>query len=640
MNRRSPRFAIGALLALACLPVHAGSLWLVDDATDPPNGIAANCAAGHANTCTLRDAIAAAGDGDRIAFAHDMTILLAGTLELDADLTIDADAFAVTVDGGRAGSVFHVGADATVRLARLSIRNGSSTTGGGIHNEGALTLSHCVVSDNLAIGTPGSTGSNGLPGGAGTVSVPAGVGGQGGDGGSGGDARGGGIYNAIGATLTLLRTTLSNNQALGGAGGNGGAGGGGGRGWSTNNGRPGGNGGNGGEGGAGGAGRGGGLCNAGTLTSIDGVYSNNTVSGGAGGNGGNGGNGGIGGQGGDGSGTSQGGGGGRGGSGANGGYGGTAAGGGLHDAGASTLSGNTLSGNDIIGGVGGNAGVGGNGGNGGYSINLPGSGGAGGDGRNGGAGGLALGGGVHASGASSSVNVTLSANDAKGGAGGGGGRGGSGGSGGDGNVTSVGGNGGNGGNGGRGEAGDGSAIFSLSQMSSITHGTLSGNHGGSGNGGFGGGGGSGGPGGRPGNSGLAGNSGDAAPNDLRGASTSGGSLVLTNTIVTDGCRGTSDGSGNLDSGTSCGFGPDSSNVGNLALGPLQDNGGPTQTMLPGPGSAAINGITCAYAPPTDQRGMLRPDPASRGLNFACDIGAVEANSIFDVIFANGFDGRP
>lgn len=78
-------------------------------------------------------------------------------------------------------------------------------------------------------------------------------------------------------------------------------------------------------------------------------------------------------------------------------------------------------------------------------------------------------------------------------------------------------------------------------------------------------------------------------------------------------------------------------VGDPLLGALANNGGPTQTQLPDAGSAAINASACANAPPIDQRGMIRPDPASRSLATACDIGAVEANSIPDVIFANGFE---
>jgi len=67
-----------------------------------------------------------------------------------------------------------------------------------------------------------------------------------------------------------------------------------------------------------------------------------------------------------------------------------------------------------------------------------------------------------------------------------------------------------------------------------------------------------------------------------------------------------------------------------ALGPLQDNGGTTPTMLPGAGSAAIDAIApqdCTQA--FDQRGFARPQGAG------CDIGAVEV--VVDLIFADGFD---
>ncbi len=62
--------------------------------------------------------------------------------------------------------------------------------------------------------------------------------------------------------------------------------------------------------------------------------------------------------------------------------------------------------------------------------------------------------------------------------------------------------------------------------------------------------------------------------------------------------------------------------GNPLLGPLQINGGPTQTMEPGPASAALdagNDATCAAAPVNnlDQRGVARPQGKH------CDIGAVE-----------------
>lgn len=69
---------------------------------------------------------------------------------------------------------------------------------------------------------------------------------------------------------------------------------------------------------------------------------------------------------------------------------------------------------------------------------------------------------------------------------------------------------------------------------------------------------------------------------------------------------------------------------NAALGPLQDNGGPTPTMQPDPGSAALDAIApqdCMQ--PIDQRGVARPWGAG------CDIGAVEV--VPDRIFFDGFD---
>jgi len=65
------------------------------------------------------------------------------------------------------------------------------------------------------------------------------------------------------------------------------------------------------------------------------------------------------------------------------------------------------------------------------------------------------------------------------------------------------------------------------------------------------------------------------------------------------------------------------------LGPLQDNGGPTETLALSIGSAAIdNGSTTAT---TDQRGYPRPEGA------APDIGAYESDYVVDLVFGDGFD---
>jgi hypothetical protein len=62
------------------------------------------------------------------------------------------------------------------------------------------------------------------------------------------------------------------------------------------------------------------------------------------------------------------------------------------------------------------------------------------------------------------------------------------------------------------------------------------------------------------------------------------------------------------------------------LGPLQNNGGPTMTMLPQAGSAAINAGDPNFSPPpsTDQRGYPR-------VNGRLDIGAVEVGPLSGAI---------
>lgn len=73
---------------------------------------------------------------------------------------------------------------------------------------------------------------------------------------------------------------------------------------------------------------------------------------------------------------------------------------------------------------------------------------------------------------------------------------------------------------------------------------------------------------------------------------------------------------------------------------LADNGGPTMTHLPAPGSVAIDaGSNDCELNVRDQRGYIRPWDGDGDNNDVCDIGAVEANSvaIADLIFKDGFD---
>ena len=105
----------------------------------------------------------------------------------------------------------------------------------------------------------------------------------------------------------------------------------------------------------------------------------------------------------------------------------------------------------------------------------------------------------------------------------------------------------------------------------------------------------------------------------------GGAVRLGRTLLAGNdegnCGGSIDSDGyNLADDTYCGleFPTDAQSVDPL-LGPLADNGGPTQTHSLGEGSPAIDAVPEGGCPATDQRGVLRPQGA------ACDIGAVEVN---------------
>jgi len=105
----------------------------------------------------------------------------------------------------------------------------------------------------------------------------------------------------------------------------------------------------------------------------------------------------------------------------------------------------------------------------------------------------------------------------------------------------------------------------------------------------------------------------------------GDTATLTNTVIDGDCWGdiTSNGYNIESPGNTCGFDEakgDQFNVTeeDLKLGPLQDNGGPTETHALGVGSVAINHIPvldCRVE--TDQRGAPRP------VELGCDVGAFE-----------------
>lgn len=177
---------------------------------------------------------------------------------------------------------------------------------------------------------------------------------------------------------------------------------------------------------------------------------------------------------------------------------------------------------------------------------------------------------------------------------------------------------------------NGGAI-SFGHMLTVTNSTISGNTGG-------------GPGLNGGGGGISGGSGSTAliksstitgNQAFNGADSGGGidspGVTLENSIVSDNrayeadlsaaysdnCAAAATSQGhNLSDDTTCGLtnGTDHQGIA-VPLGPLADNGGPTQTQAPARGTIAVDaGAGC---PATDQRGVLRPRGA------ACDIGAYE-----------------
>jgi hypothetical protein len=141
---------------------------------------------------SLRAALADAQSDDTIDFAPylaGLTIqLTSGELVIDKSLDIEGlGADQLAISGSDTFRVFDVtGATDTVTIAGLTIAHGLATQGAGInHLGGTLTVAGCTLTENEALADVGT------------------------------DGKGGGLFNAAGASVTVTASTLNGNRVVG-----------------------------------------------------------------------------------------------------------------------------------------------------------------------------------------------------------------------------------------------------------------------------------------------------------------------------------------------------------------------------------------------------------------------------------------
>ena len=160
----------------------------------PSDVTVSNTADGGAGS--LRKALASVAVDGTVHFAPALAgqtiTLLSGPLILGKNVTIDGSAAPDSrISGNHADRVFIVNPGTTAALSHLAVVDGYGwQLAGGILNNGFLTLDHAVVTGN-------------------TMATNAGDFWQG----------GGGIYNGDGATLNLIDSSVTNNQARWSGGG-------------------------------------------------------------------------------------------------------------------------------------------------------------------------------------------------------------------------------------------------------------------------------------------------------------------------------------------------------------------------------------------------------------------------------------
>ncbi len=165
---------------------------------------------------SLRQAVTGSSSGSTVTFSLASACSLihetSGSILISNNLTIDGPgSAALAVSGNNANSVFMISDLATVTISGLTIEDGNSDNGGGIDNDGILTISGCTISGNSAnnnLGFGGGIFNDGtLVVSDTTISDNT-------------EANfGGGIESDDGVSMTVTDSTISGNQAENGGGG-------------------------------------------------------------------------------------------------------------------------------------------------------------------------------------------------------------------------------------------------------------------------------------------------------------------------------------------------------------------------------------------------------------------------------------
>ena len=149
-------------------------------------GVGVTC---EGNVCSCNEAgiRAAIAEGDGPFTFHCVgptSVVTQAEIIIDNDVILDGEGN-LTVDGNEDHRVFSVPEGVNAELRGLTITHGFETSGGGVANDGTLTIRGCVISDNRAEADY--------------------------------DASGGGIQNA--GQMTIIDTTVAENDVTHGTGG-------------------------------------------------------------------------------------------------------------------------------------------------------------------------------------------------------------------------------------------------------------------------------------------------------------------------------------------------------------------------------------------------------------------------------------